>query len=129
MLNALLPASHDSDTYRAEPYVLAADVYSNPSHLGRGGWSWYTGAAGWYYRTVIHELLGLEVRGGTLFLEPAIPADWPGCSVTWRTASMTLHIEMERTGKKLTTLDGVPVPDGVDIAHCAGEHTLRFTFE
>lgn len=129
MLNALLPASHDSDTYRAEPYVLAADVYSNPSHLGRGGWSWYTGAAGWYYRTVIHELLGLKVRGGTLFLEPAIPADWPGCSVTWRTASMTLHIEMERTGKKLTTLDGVPVPDGVDIAHCAGEHTLRFTFE
>ncbi len=128
MLNAILPAAHDTERYRTEPYVLAADVYSNPAHLGRGGWSWYTGAAGWYYRTVIHELLGLKVRNGRLFLEPRLPGDWPGCSVTWRTEKMTLRIVMERTGEQGMELDGCPVENGVELAQCAGEHTLRFTF-
>jgi len=129
ILNAILPATHDAAIYRAEPYVLAADVYSNQNHLGRGGWSWYTGAAGWYYRTVIHELLGLKVRCGRLFLEPRLPRDWPGCSAIWRTEKMTLHIEIEHTGKNTITLDGCPIENGVDIAHCSEEHTLRFTFE
>jgi len=128
ILNAILPASHDSEIYRAEPYVLPADVYSNPEHLGRGGWSWYTGAAGWYYRTVVHELLGLKLKSGRLFLDPRLPEQWPGCSVTWRTEKMTLRIEMERTGEKALTLDNRPVQNGIDLDQCAGEHTLRFTF-
>ena len=61
ILHALLPAGKDSKVYRAEPYVLAADVYTGPDHLGRGGWSWYTGAAGWFYRAAVEDL-GLPMK-------------------------------------------------------------------
>ena len=66
LLRALLPERRRTQIYQAEPYVLAADVYAAPGHLGRGGWSWYTGAAGWYYRTAVEELLGLEGPGRPL---------------------------------------------------------------
>jgi cellobiose phosphorylase len=128
IINALLPANHDSEVYRAEPYVLSADVYSNPEHPGRGGWSWYTGAAGWYYRTVLRDLLGLRVREGLLYLEPDLPKDWTQCGLTWRTETMVLHVELVKTGASSLCLDGVPVQNGLVLAHCAGEHTLRFTF-
>lgn len=129
MLETLLPANHDSAVYRAEPYVIAADVYSNPAHLGRGGWSWYTGAAGWYYRTVIHELLGIRLRDNKIFAYPKLPADWKECGVTWRTEEMTLRIELVRTGKTAVFLDEAPTANGVDLKDCVGEHTLRFTLE
>ncbi|MPM61041.1 Cyclic beta-(1,2)-glucan synthase NdvB [bioreactor metagenome] len=96
MLAALLPAAHEPEVYRAEPYVLAADVYSNPAHLGRGGWSWYTGAAGWYYRVVLQELLGLKLRRGRLYLEPRLPRSWPGCDVLWRLPQGELRVELRR---------------------------------
>lgn len=70
VLHALLPAAHAPECYQAEPYVLAADVYANPQHPGRGGWSWYTGAAGWFYRTAVEELLGLRVREGGCIWSP-----------------------------------------------------------
>jgi len=60
LLKLLLPANHDGKIYKAEPYVIAADVYDNPEHRGRGGWSWYTGAAGWFYRIA----MGLLSEGG-----------------------------------------------------------------
>ena len=84
VLKALLPQKHDVERYRAEPYVLAADVYSNENHVGRGGWTWYTGAAGWYYRIAVENMLGLCVRDGRLFVEPHLPSDWKGFEAVWK---------------------------------------------
>ena len=74
LLRALLPGR--SVEYGAEPFVLAADVYSNPDRLGQAGWSWYTGSAGWYFRVVTRELLGLSIRDGKLYAEPRAPEGW-----------------------------------------------------
>lgn len=64
------------DTYKVEPYVVPADIYSNPSQKGRGGWTWYTGAANWYYKIVLEDIIGFKKRGNKLTLNPKIPADW-----------------------------------------------------
>ncbi|MCM2311750.1 MAG: glycosyl transferase, partial [Steroidobacteraceae bacterium] len=68
--------------YKVEPYVVAADVYSQPPHVGRGGWTWYTGSAAWMYRAGLEWMLGCRVRGTTLLLDPCIPRSWPGFQVT-----------------------------------------------
>ncbi len=125
ILSALLPERHDASVYQAEPYVLAGDVYANPAHVGRGGWSWYTGAAGWYYRVAMEELLGLRLRAGRLFLEPGLPEDWPGYTAVWRMERATLRIQVRRGAEKKTLLDGRPVREGVDLAQLEGEHRLE----
>lgn len=73
----------DVERYQAEPYVVAADVYAHPMHVGRGGWTWYTGSAGWMYQTAIEGLLGLRRHGATFSMNPSIPAMWPAYSLTW----------------------------------------------
>jgi cyclic beta-1,2-glucan synthetase len=73
----------DVERYQAEPYVVAADVYAHPMHVGRGGWTWYTGSAGWMYQTAIEGLLGLRRHGSTFSVNPSIPAMWPTYSLTW----------------------------------------------
>ena len=78
LLETMLPSGRPDEIYQVEPFVLAADVYANPDMAGRGGWSWYTGAAGWFLRTAAEELLGLRVKGGELTVEPQLPACWPG---------------------------------------------------
>lgn len=96
ILRALLPTAHDPEVYEAEPFVLAADVYAGDAP-GRAGWTWYTGAAGWYLRVAYEELLGLHLRGGRLFVEPRLPADWPGGTVYWRDGAGARHtIELTR---------------------------------
>jgi cellobiose phosphorylase len=86
------------DRYKAEPYVVAADVYSVPPHSGRGGWSWYTGSAGWMYRLIVESLLGLRLEtsgsGTHLVFDPCLPADWPGCTVEYRYRNTSYHIEI-----------------------------------
>ncbi|MDZ7574154.1 MAG: glucoamylase family protein [Pseudotabrizicola sp.] len=71
----------DADRYKVEPYVVAADVYSTPPHTGRGGWTWYTGSAGWMYRAGIEGIVGLTRNGGTLCLNPSLPKFWPELTV------------------------------------------------
>jgi len=112
ILKALLPQNHPTDVYKAEPYVIAADVYSNLQHVGRGGWSWYTGASGWYYRTAMEELLGVKMRDGRLFIEPNLPESWDGYVLRWRTGSRDLRIEARRadTGYEIL-VDGKPGGD------------------
>jgi len=105
--------------------VLCADVYANPAHLGRGGWSWYTGAAGWFYRAAMEELLGFRLRAGRLFVEPSLPADWPGFTALWRTQRAFVRVEVKRGGKKKALLDGKPVQEGVELERLEGEHTLE----
>ena len=128
VLENLLPSARDASIYQAEPYVLAADVYANPAHMGRGGWSWYTGAAGWYYRVAVEELLGLRLREGRLFIEPRLPADWPGYSARWRTGRAVFHITVRRTGQKETRLDGRAVQTGIELGCCEGEHQVEASF-
>ncbi len=125
LLLDLLPERHSTDVYRSEPYVLAADVYAARGHFGRGGWSWYTGAAGWFYRAAVEKLLGLEVRGGKLFLRPSLPERWPGYEARWELSGGTLDISVRRGETPGCTLDGAPIPGGVPLPALQGPHRLE----
>jgi cyclic beta-1,2-glucan synthetase len=81
--------------YGKEPYVVAADVYSLPDHLGQGGWSWYTGSAAWMYRAWVEEVLGLKVRGNTMQLDPVIPGGWQGFQLRYRYGEAIYEIQVE----------------------------------
>lgn len=82
--------------YKVEPYVGAADVYSEPPHVGRGGWTWYTGSAGWMYRVGLESILGFRVRGATIVLDPCIPRSWPSFWITYRHGGAHYAIEVEK---------------------------------
>lgn len=86
MLNPINHARTEQETarYKAEPYVVAADVYANSQHTGRGGWSWYTGAAGWMYQAAVESILGLHIHGDQLTLQPCISSEWKGYSMDYR---------------------------------------------
>ena len=101
--------------YKVEPYVVAADVYSVPPHVGRGGWTWYTGAAGWMYRAAIESILGFRVRGATLHLAPCIPRAWPSYEVTFRYHSARYTVRVENPGRATGGIAAVEV-DGVALA-------------
>lgn len=126
LLHALLPEGHPQEIYKAEPYVLSGDVYSVPPHTGRGGWSWYTGAAGWYYQAVVQGLLGLKIKEGRLNLSPQLPQAWPGWSALWRGSGWTLNITVTRGQKDETFLDGISVKE-IDLSNLKGEHRLSVT--
>src|SRR5690606_9113297 len=79
-------------TYRVEPYVVAADVYAYPPHTGRGGWTWYTGSAGWLYRLILESLLGLRLEGERLYFAPQFPPDWHAFKLHFRYRETVYHI-------------------------------------
>jgi cyclic beta-1,2-glucan synthetase len=81
--------------YKVEPYVLAGDIYGEAPHIGRGGWTWYTGSAGWLYRAGIEWVLGFRVRGNTFSIDPCIPKTWSGYSVRFQYRSATYLIRVE----------------------------------
>jgi cellobiose phosphorylase len=83
-------------TYKVEPYVIAADVYARAPHMGRGGWTWYTGSAGWMYRLAVESLLGLRREGDKLHLAPCLPADWPGFKLRYRYRDTVYRIAVVR---------------------------------
>ena len=72
------------ERYKADPYAVAADVYAHPMHVGRGGWTWYTGSAGWMYQAAVQALLGLRRSGAHISINPCIPAVWPEYSLEWK---------------------------------------------
>ena len=99
-------------TYKVEPYVVAADVYAVAPHTGRGGWTWYTGSAGWTYQLITESLLGLKREGETLRFEPCLPEDWADFKVRYRYRETFYHIIVSQT-----TADGsVPnvILDGIE---------------
>ncbi len=105
VLQMLNPIEHsrtpeECAAYRTEPYVVAADVYSLQSQVGRGGWTWYTGSAGWMYRVWLEEVLGFKLRAGRLSIEPVIPGNWPGYTLTFRYGRTEYRIEVENGGKR-----------------------------
>ena len=122
LLSMLNPIRHcDSPTgvhrYKVEPYVACADVYSVAPHVGRGGWTWYTGSAGWMYRVALERLLGFRVQGATLVLDPCIPRAWPGFQISFRHRSTPYEIRVENPkgvcrGVRTLTLDGEPIATG-----------------
>ena len=129
LLNPLLHADtpEKMQRYRVEPYVVAADVYSQPPFTGRGGWTWYTGSAAWMYRLGIEAILGLHREGDELHLRPCLPPEWPVCQVDYRCEAAVLHIRLENpagTGGGLCslTLDGQPCPGGRVSLPTSGEH-------
>jgi cellobiose phosphorylase len=91
--------------YKTEPYVLASDVYACAPHTGRGGWTWYTGSAGWMYRYSIESLLGLQIEGDQLQLQPCVPPEWDGFELRYR-YRQTLYVIKVSAGTPLMTLDG-----------------------
>jgi len=105
----------DVQRYKVEPYAVAADVYSVAPHAGRGGWTWYTGAAGWLYRAGIEAILGLRTQGSSLLISPCIPRDWPRYEVVYRFGSTRYEIVVENEGSERhrvarAELDGVGLP-------------------
>ncbi len=107
-------------TYQVEPYVVAADVYALSPHVGRGGWTWYTGSAGWMYRLIVESLLGLKREGNRLHLAPRLPAGWSGFKLRYRHGETHYHIVVRRTEAEderhvdamRVTIDGVAHEDG-----------------
>ena len=81
--------------YKVEPYVMAADVYSEFPHVGRGGWTWYTGSAGWMYQAAVGSILGFRMRGQTLSIDPCIPRSWPGFRIDFRYQGTRYEIVVE----------------------------------
>jgi cyclic beta-1,2-glucan synthetase len=126
LYDLLNPIHHSADRqaaekYRVEPYVVAADVYSLPPHTGRGGWTWYTGSAAWMYRVGLESLLGFQLHGNSLKIEPCLPRDWPGFEITFRRGNTTHRIVVKNTGHVQTGVRSVSL-DGV--ACSAGEILL-----
>ncbi len=91
ILRCILPEEHEAQRYMAEPFVLPADVYSCPGHLGEAGWTWYTGSSGWYFRVFTEELLGLRPWRGLIYIRPCLPDDFPDCRVRLVTRSGKAH--------------------------------------
>ena len=116
MLN---PVNHALDEeaaerYRTEPYVVAADVYSSPDKGGRGGWTWYTGSAGWLYRAAVESILGIQREGDRLTIRPVLPHHWNGYSATLKLGGATYRISVQRGkkgGKASVKADGVQCED------------------
>jgi cyclic beta-1,2-glucan synthetase len=101
LLTMLNPVNHALDEeaaerYRVEPYVVAADVYTGEGKEGRGGWTWYTGSAGWLYRSAVEGILGIRREGDQLLVEPALPSEWDGFSATLRLGASICRIQVSR---------------------------------
>ncbi len=124
LFELLNPINHarspdEVERYKVEPYVIAADVYSTPPHVGRGGWTWYTGSAAWMYRAGIEGILGIRRKGGTLVIEPCLPEAWPGFDAEVRIglAAYDIHVEnVRRLGEPVKRA----ILDGSEIDCCGG---------
>lgn len=129
LFDALNPILHSTNrrealNYRVEPYVVAADVYANPQHVGRGGWTWYTGSAGWMYRIAIEDLLGLRFEQNRLHVRPIVPANWHDFRILLRIGSSTWRILIvidDDASDKLTDATLALADDGLEhdvTLHC-----------
>jgi len=111
--------------------VVAADVYTHPAHIGRGGWTWYTGSAAWMYRLGLESILGLRRRGRSFAVAPCVPGSWNGFVVRWRHGTSHYEITVENPehrnrGVAQAVLDGVRVdPRAIPLSDEAGVHRLR----
>lgn len=116
--------------YRIEPYVLAGDVYGGTAHPGRGGWSWYTGSASWYYRVVLEAILGFRKTADVLRFDPCVPNDWKSYEIRYRHGTATYKIVVENPtgverGVAEVWLDGTKLANGaVTLVDDGKEHAV-----
>lgn len=94
---------NDTELYKVEPYVVAADVYAVSPHTGRGGWSWYTGSSGWMYRLILESLLGVRLENGHLVFVPCLPSEWTSVEVLYRYQNTNYHITLENQQDAIET--------------------------
>jgi cyclic beta-1,2-glucan synthetase len=133
MFRMLNPIYHgqDPERYFVEPYVVAADIYSTSPHIGRGGWTWYTGSASWIYRLGLERILGVQRYGNTLKLDPRIPKIWPGFEVHYRFGNSIYHISLDNSagvnqGIQKIILDHDTVgDDSIPLIDDGKEHEVR----
>ena len=135
LFHMLNPINHtrtpaEVERYKAEPFVVAADIYTRVPHIGRGGWTWYTGSAAWMYRLGLESILGLRPLGPCFAMAPCIPASWERFRILWNHAGCRYRIEVRNPegrnrGVASATLDGVAVdPDAIPLASDGGEHRV-----
>jgi cellobiose phosphorylase len=136
-LFTLLNPVHHGDTpgristYKVEPYVVAADVYASPAHTGRGGWTWYTGSAGWMYRLLLETMLGVNLEGNYLVLTPRLPKEWDAFTVRYRYRQTQYHIRISRDpsltpgGSRLALNDIVLAGNKVPLADDHRDHSVE----
>jgi cellobiose phosphorylase len=135
LVSMINPVNHGKSpegiaTYKVEPYVVAADVYALPPHAGRGGWTWYTGSAGWMYRLIVESLLGLRLVKNTLHFAPCLPADWHVFKVHYRYYETVYHIDVLRMhdgiGGIRVTVDGIEQHDqAITLVDDSQEHSVE----
>ena len=134
LLSMINPINHGKTAaeialYKVEPYVLAADVYSREPHAGRGGWTWYTGSAGWMYRLITESFLGLQQSGNKLKITPCVPKDWESFKVHYRYKNSMYHIEvMQKNNEEAitVTVDGAVQQDHlITLTDDGAEHNVQ----
>jgi cyclic beta-1,2-glucan synthetase len=137
LFNLLSPIHHasrrsDVHRYKVEPYAVAADVYSERPHVGRGGWTWYTGAAGWLYRAGLERILGFRKQGSALCIDPCIPREWKHFEITYRHGGTVYRITVENPngicrGVSRISLDGARLPGEafVPLSDDGSEHRVQ----
>ena len=134
LFQMLNPITHSDspeavDTYKVEPYVVAADVYTAKGHLGRGGWTWYTGSASWMYRIALEAILGFHQRGEKLYIDPCIPTSWGQFTIDYRFRSANYKILIEnpdklQRGAVELTVDGRSADGAIDLVDDGKEHVV-----
>jgi len=136
LFHMLNPINHtrtlaEVERYKAEPFVVAADVYTQAPHIGRGGWTWYTGSAAWMYRLGLESILGLRLLGTCFAVTPCAPASWERFRLRWSHGGCRYRISVENPehrncGVASATLDGAPVdPTAIPLAVDGGVHQVR----
>jgi len=138
LFHLLNPINHAGTTdeverYKVEPYSVAADIYATEPHVGRGGWTWYTGSAGWMHRAGLEAILGLQLRSPHLILDPRLPPEWPGFEISLRYRSSRYEIAIENPdgvgrGVAHTELDGRPLamePSRIPLIDDGAAHGVR----
>ncbi|MEO7495022.1 MAG: glucoamylase family protein [Massilia sp.] len=130
LLRMINPVQHGSTAqssavYKVEPYVVAADVYAVSPHVGRGGWSWYTGSSGWMYRLIVESLLGVSLAGDRLTVAPRLPADWDRFTLRYTFHSATYVIAVEAGERAALVVDGAEQPtDAIELRDDGREHAV-----
>ncbi len=138
LLNMINPIHHAQNPaalarYKVEPYVIAADVYAVQPHSGRGGWSWYTGSAGWMYRLILESLLGLRIEAERMYFAPCIPEDWPSYALRFRYHETLYEVQVQQSLRRhearlSVRVDGVLSEDGVvRMQNDGASHTVEIT--
>jgi cyclic beta-1,2-glucan synthetase len=137
LLGMINPVNHSRSaegvsTYKVEPYVMAADVYAVPPHTGRGGWTWYTGSAGWMYRLILESLLGLRLEVDKLRFASCLPVDWGGFKLHYRYRETTYHINVFQGNagqvQARVVIDGIlRDDDAIPLVDDRREHAVEVT--